>query len=54
LQTDSTTLVPPGATARVDWTGNIIITLSRLLKKSLRLRDKGGRGDFLPVDGVHF
>ena len=30
LQTDSTTLVPPGATARVDWTGNIIITLGGL------------------------
>jgi N-methylhydantoinase A len=27
LQTDSTTLVPPGATARVDRTGNIIIKL---------------------------
>ncbi len=27
LQTDSTTLVPPGATARVDWTGNIVIAL---------------------------
>ena len=30
LQTDSTTLVPPGATARVDSTGNIIITLGAL------------------------
>jgi N-methylhydantoinase A len=30
LQTDSTTLVPPGATARVDWTGNIIIALGGL------------------------
>ena len=30
LQTDSTTLVPPGATADVDWTGNIIITLRGL------------------------
>lgn len=30
LQTDSTTLVPPGATARVDWTGNINITLGGL------------------------
>jgi N-methylhydantoinase A/oxoprolinase/acetone carboxylase beta subunit len=30
LQTDSTTLVPPGATARVDWMGNIIITLRGL------------------------
>jgi hypothetical protein len=27
---------------------------SRLLKKSVRLRDKGGRGDFLRVDGAHF
>ena len=30
LQTDSTTLVPPGATARVDWTGNIVIKLGGL------------------------
>jgi N-methylhydantoinase A len=30
LQTDSTTLVPPGATARVDWSGNIIIALGGL------------------------
>ena len=30
LQTDSTTLVPPGAAARVDWTGNIVIKLGGL------------------------
>jgi hypothetical protein len=27
---------------------------SRLLKKSLRLRNRGGRRDFLPVDAAHF
>ena len=27
---------------------------SRLLKKSLRLRNRGGRRDFLRVDGAHF